>query len=143
MKIGWCEAGNVLARGFVFYSREPQAMGRIALVAFSVLVAVTTTLGFARTRNDAPLLAALRADPELARCACIVGAGWLDLSYPRVRVDARRWKALRGATVRRRFGARALNVAEATYLAEFASEDQYAQLTIVDVRDRVLFTYEP
>lgn len=120
--------------------------GSVLRTAFAVscaLAAVSTdAIALERVANDAPLLAALRADRDLRACACIIAAGWLNLSYPHVTVDAAQWKR-RGRAERRRLSARALEVAEKTYLAEFASEDQYAQITIVDARGRVLATYEP
>ena len=70
----------------------------------------------------------------------MTGAAWLDLSYPRVSVDAGRWLEL-APRVRRRFAERALVVAERVYLAEFASVDQYQRIFIVDRRGRSLLVY--
>jgi hypothetical protein len=98
--------------------------------------------GAARVRNDPSFLAALQADPALHACGCILAAAWLDESYPRVTVEARRWRKL-GDAARVRLSARALKIAEATYLTESAATDQYEQIFIVDRRNKPLFSYEP
>jgi hypothetical protein len=93
-------------------------------------------------RNDPALLTALSGDPQLHSCGCILAAAWLDESYPRVTVDAARWRKL-GVAARARLSARALKIAEATYLTESAATDQYEQIFIVDRRGKVLSTYQP
>jgi hypothetical protein len=98
--------------------------------------------GAVRTRNDPDFLAALRADPPLHACGCVLAAAWLDESYPRVTVDARRWRRLGGA-MRERLSARALKIAETTYLTESAATDQYEQIFIVDRHNKPLSSYEP
>ncbi len=98
--------------------------------------------GAVQTRNDPELLAALRADPPLRDCRCILAAAWLNESYPRITVDARAWRKL-GPGARSRLGARALKVAEAIYLAENAGTDQYEQAFFVDRHGKVLTIYQP
>jgi hypothetical protein len=95
----------------------------------------------AQTRKDPELLAALLADPGLHACG-IVAAAWLNESYPRLTVDAVQWRKLSGVA-RERLSARALKIAEATYLVEAESTDQYEQIFVVDRRNKPLFTYEP
>jgi len=92
-------------------------------------------------KSDAGLLAALRSDPQLRRCGCILAAVWLNESYPRVVVDATGWKRL-GHSARALFAARALRVAEATFLTEFGVPDQYEQIFIVDQTGRPLSSYQ-
>lgn len=98
--------------------------------------------GATRPRNDPELLAALRSDAELAACRCVLAAAWIDESYPRVTVDAVRWQKLR-PSARVRLGARALKIAEATYLVENAATDQYERLFVVDGNGKSLFHYQP
>lgn len=95
-----------------------------------------------RIERDPPLLAALRADPDLRRCACIVDAVWIDLSYPRITVERARWRKL-SPLERRRSSARALAIAEAVFLREFAAVDQYEEIFFVDRRGRRLDRYAP
>lgn len=124
--------------------------GRRAVAPMCALaLAVTSSFGLvsgveaaARVKSDPGLLAALRADAELRSCACIRAAVWLNLSYARVTVDAVHWKKL-GSPARARFDARALKVAEAAYLREFASVDQYEEIYVVDERGKLLSTYRP
>jgi hypothetical protein len=91
-------------------------------------------------KSDPGLLAALRSDARLNGCRCILAAVWLNESYPRVVVDTTGWKRL-GHKERALFGARALRVAEATFLTEFGVPDQYEQIFIVDQSGRPLASY--
>ncbi|GAC1301328.1 MAG: hypothetical protein NVSMB19_09280 [Vulcanimicrobiaceae bacterium] len=127
-------------------SRLPSRVAATAAVivltgAFAILSAHDARAA-SKVKSDPPLLNALRSDAELRRCACIRAAIWVNESYPRVTVDAGRWKHLRGPE-RTRFNARALKVAEATYLIEFAASDQYEEIFIVDERGKLLASYRP
>lgn len=121
--------------------RALDALG-LALAGASLAVLLPCTAQAARTRDDPQLLAALRSDTQLRNCGCILAAAWLDESYPRVTVDPVRWRKLDG-TARTRFGARALKLAEATYLEENAATDQYEQIFIVKPSGKVIFAYHP
>ncbi len=118
------------------------ALAALALAVTSSFGLVSGVEAAARVKSDPSLLAALRADAELRSCACIRAAVWLNLSYARVTVDAVRWKKL-GSPGRARFDARALKVAEAAYLTEFSSVDQYKEIYVVDERGKLLSTYRP
>ena len=124
-----------------------QTFSAFALALACMLAAVTRVAAASPVQNDRDvldrgLLEALRSDRELQRCDCIRGAIWLNESYPRITVDAIRWKRLNGAA-RIRFGAQALTVAEATYLTQFGTPDQYEQLFVVDERGQTLLSYQP
>ena len=96
----------------------------------------------AQIRVDPQLLANLRSDSQLRVCGCIVAAAWLDESYPRVTVDSKKWQAMSEAA-RTSFSARALKIAETTYLEENAGTDQYEQIFIVNRSGRALFSFHP
>jgi hypothetical protein len=66
----------------------------------------------------------------------------LNESYARIVVDGARFKNL-DAVGRKRFAARALKLAEATYLTEFAATDQYEEIFVVDEHGRALLSYQP
>ena len=116
-------------------------MGLFVLAATSVLalpqIAQATKPAM---KSDPGLLAALRSDADLHACSCIIAAMWLNESYPRVVVDTIGWKRL-GHKERALFGARALRIAEATFLTEFGIPDQYEQIFIVDRSGRPLTSY--
>lgn len=131
--------------------RVASSKRRMAMVAGCVVLAIgmfgsANARAFAGARpdgeSDARLLRALRSDAELGRCRCIVDARWLDLSYARIIVDRKRWGAMTPPT-RRRLSARALAIAESTYLAEFASVDQYEEIFFIDRHGRPLSSYAP
>jgi hypothetical protein len=91
-------------------------------------------------KSDPGLLAALRSDRQLRASGCILAAKWLNESYPRIIVNTTGWKKLRHSG-RALLGARALHVAEATFLAGFGVPDQYEQIFIVDQSGRLLSGY--
>ncbi len=93
-------------------------------------------------KSDPGLLAALRSDPGFQPCSCILAAVWLNESYARVVVETTGWKRLNHKE-RALFGARALRIAEATFLTEFGIPDQYEQIFIVDQSGRPLASYPP
>ena len=117
---------------------------RVSAIALAAATFVAPSLGAAaaQIRGDPQLLAALRAEGRLQACRCLVSAAWIDESYPRITVDAARWNELDG-TARKQFAARALEIAEATYLAENAAADQYEQIFIVNRRGKVVFSFHP
>ena len=93
-----------------------------AVLTFTAACLVATmhaAQGASQARGDPALFAALRADRQLKmQCDCIESALWLNESYARIVVDGARFKNL-DAVGRKRFAARALKLAEATYLTEF------------------------
>jgi hypothetical protein len=111
-------------------------------------LALTNALGLTQiaqannhgVKSDPGLLVALRSDPLLRECSCILAARWLNESYPRIFVNSAGWKKL-GHPGRAEFAARALRVAEATFLTEFGVPDQYEQVFIVDQSGRPLLSY--
>jgi hypothetical protein len=118
-------------------------MRRLAAIVLGLAFVSTVPLGaLARTgaKNDSQLLAALRSDPLLNGCRCVLGAGWIDESYPQMTVDAVRWKKL-GTSARTQMSARALHIAEATFLDEFGVEDQYRQIFVVDRHGKLLAAF--
>lgn len=115
--------------------------GISSVLAFAFAGAVPTGAA-AGGASDPALLAALRADEELAGCRCILAAKWLNESYPRVTVEDRIWKKFDSAG-RTRFGVRALRVAEAAFFEEFGIPDQYEQIFIVDRHGSSLSAYPP
>ena len=120
-------------------------LAKLAALAFGIACCLGSShevKGATTARNDPELLAALRADPLVSACRCVRAAAWLDESYPRVTVDAERWRAL-DRSARLHFSARALKVAEAIYLAENAGTDQYERIFIVSRNGKMLFDYEP
>jgi hypothetical protein len=108
------------------------------LIPLLVLALLATTV----VRTDQRLLAALRNDPGLQPCGCLISAAWLDESYPRITVDPQRWRALSPAQ-QTRFGARALSVVQRVYLAEWGTPHFYQQVFIVDRNGRQLYAYVP
>jgi hypothetical protein len=123
-------------------------MKSLSLVIFALVLASLlasngpSALAAARIRNDPRLFAALLADRELQACRCLRAASWLDESYPRITVDAKRWNALPLAA-RTRFGARALRHVQAVYLEEWGTTHFYQQVFVVDPSGRQLFAYAP
>jgi hypothetical protein len=122
-----------------------------AIAAGLMLVATVTTSAAsgpsaveaaARVREDARLLAALRADPALRPCKCLLAAAWLDETYLRITVDPKRWRLL-SAAERTSFGEHALHDVRAVYLAEWGTQYFYDQVFIVDPGGRQLFAYAP
>jgi hypothetical protein len=92
--------------------------------------------------NDPPLFAALRSDGQVRSCRCVLAARWLNESYPRLTVDAAAWAKL-GGPARKALGIRALRIAEATYLVEFESADQYEEVYFYDRKGTLLMVYRP
>jgi hypothetical protein len=116
-------------------------IGALVLTAASALVLMQIAQANGHgVKSDPGLLAALRSDRQLSKCNCILAAVWLNESYARVVVDATNWKGL-GHAGRARFTARALGVAEATFLTEFGVPDQYEEIFVVDQTGRPLSSY--
>jgi hypothetical protein len=115
----------------------------VALTALAALAGEPLTVdAVPHVREDARLLATLRADPVLRSCSCLLGAAWLDETYPRITVDPPRWRRL-SASQREQFGARALHDVRAVYLAEWGTQYFYDQVFFVDSSGRQLFAYAP
>jgi hypothetical protein len=116
-------------------------LGALVLTAASALALTQIAQANGPLVKSVPgLIAALRSDRQLNRCACLLAARWLNESYARIMVDGVRWKALHHSG-RMLFSVRALRVAEATFLAEFGVPDQYEQIFIVDQSGRPLANY--
>jgi hypothetical protein len=113
----------------------------LILTALNSLGMVQIAQAALQVKSDPGLVAALRSDRQLRACDCILAAVWLNESYPRVIVNATGWKKL-SHSARALFGARALQIAEATFLAEFGVPDQYQQIFIVDQSGRLLLSYQ-